>query len=133
MRFHSSPASLAAITPPPVVTRIRSAPGTVSEGAEMAFTLWLGPLPVSWTARFEDVGDSGFVDRQVAGPFARWVHRHVFVPISETETEVVDSIELELARRPWPLVTGLLMATSLPLLFAYRGWRTRRLLEEPAR
>jgi ligand-binding SRPBCC domain-containing protein len=128
-RFHASPSSLAAITPPPVVARVRRAPDTLGEGDEMAFTLWLGPLPVPWVARFEDVGPTGFTDRQVAGPFATWVHRHDFVPVAEDVTEVVDAIELRLARRPAGLAVGLLMAAGLPLLFAFRGWKTRRLLE----
>jgi ligand-binding SRPBCC domain-containing protein len=91
--------------------------------------MWLGPLPLRWLARIEDVSPTGFTDRQVRGPFERWIHRHTFVPVDETTTAVLDEIELKL--RPhllWGLV-GLGMRLGLPFLFAYRGWRTRRLIQ----
>ena len=91
----------------------------------MDFTTWLGPLPVRWLARIEDVSPTGFADRQLSGPFRHWLHRHTFVPVDETTTAVVDGIELKL--RPhllWGLV-GLGMWLGLPLLFAYRVFQPR--------
>jgi ligand-binding SRPBCC domain-containing protein len=126
--FHAQSASMGAITPPPVVVRIHRAPARLDDGDEMEFTMWLGPLPVRWLARIEDVSPTGFSDRQLSGPFGHWLHRHTFVPIDETTTAVVDEINLKL--RPhllWGLV-GLGMRLGLPLLFAYRGWKTRRLI-----
>jgi ligand-binding SRPBCC domain-containing protein len=127
--FHAQSASMAEITPPPVVVRVHRAPARFEEGDEMEFTLWLGLLPVRWLATFENVGPTGFTDRQLRGPFGRWVHRHAYLPVDETTTAVVDNIELALRPHPlWRLV-GSGMWLSLPLLFAYRGWKTRRLLE----
>lgn len=127
--FHTQPASMAAITPPPVIVRIRHAPTRLAEGDEMAFTLWLGPLPVHWLARIEDVSAHGFTDRQLRGPFRTWVHRHTFRPRSETATLVQDEIRIELRRHPFWAVLGFLMWLNLPVLFAYRSWKTRRCLE----
>lgn len=126
--FHSRSAAMAAITPPPLIVQIHQAPRVLADGDEMAFSLWLGPLPLSWRARIEEMTPYGFVDRQVQGPMGLWQHRHTFVPIDDNTTEVVD--EVELAVRPHPLwgPVGLGMALSLPLLFAYRAWRTRRLV-----
>ena len=126
--FHTRSASMGAITPPPVVVRVHSAPSRLDDGDEMSFTMWLGPLPLRWLARIEDVSPTGFTDRQLRGPFEGWVHRHTFVPVDETSTAVLDEIELKL--RPhllWGLV-GLGMRLGLPFLFAYRGWKTRRLI-----
>jgi ligand-binding SRPBCC domain-containing protein len=127
--FHSRSASMGAITPPPVLVRVHHAPESLKDGDEMDFTLWMGPLPIHWLARIEEVSPQGFVDCQVRGPFRAWTHRHSFVPVGETTTEVVDEIEASL--RPHPLwgPVGLGMWLNLPLLFAYRGWRTRQLLE----
>jgi ligand-binding SRPBCC domain-containing protein len=128
--FHARPAAMTAITPSPVVARVQSAPAAMVEGAEMAFTLWLGPLPIRWRARFEEVGDNAFVDRQMSGPFAAWVHRHTFVAVDDDTTEVIDT--LHGAYRPhwfWGIV-GRSIWWSLPLLFAYRARRTRHLLEQ---
>jgi ligand-binding SRPBCC domain-containing protein len=127
--FHAQSASMGAITPPPVVVRVHHAPARLNEGDEMDFTMWLGPLPVRWLARIEDVSSTGFTDRQLRGPFRQWVHHHTFVPVDETTTAVVDEIELVLRWHPLWGVVGLGMWLSLPLLFAYRGWKTRRLIE----
>jgi ligand-binding SRPBCC domain-containing protein len=126
--FHAQSASMGVITPPPVVVRVHSAPALLDEGDEMDFTMWLGPLALRWLARIEDVGPTGFTDRQLRGPFQEWVHRHTFVPVDEDTTAVLDQIELKLRRHlVWGSV-GLGMWLSLPLLFAYRGWKTRRLI-----
>ena len=128
--FHSQSASMGDITPPPAVVKIHEAPARLDEGDEMDFTVWLGPLPVRWKARIEDVSATGFVDRQLQGPFRCWTHRHSFHPIDEETTEVVDEIEFKLAKHPVRGIMGLGMSLSLPFLFAYRGWKTRRLLKD---
>jgi ligand-binding SRPBCC domain-containing protein len=131
--FHSHSAAMAAITPPPIVVQVHQAPEQLAEGDAMDFTLWLGPLPVHWVARFEDVTPTSFVDRQVRGPMRVWRHHHRFVVVDERTTDVVDDVELEV--RPhllWGPV-GLGMALGLPMLFAYRAWRTRQLLEKTFR
>lgn len=99
----------------------------------MDFTLNLGPLPIRWLAQIEQVSESGFTDRQLSGPFASWVHRHSFIHLDEQATEIVD--EIHLALKPhllWGAV-GLAFASGLPVLFAFRGWKTRRLLEKGTR
>ncbi len=96
----------------------------------MAFTMWMGPLPIHWVARIERVTPTGFVDRQLHGPFQEWVHRHTFRAIDEESTEVIDELSITLAAAgPWRLV-GWGMVRTLPLLFAYRAWRTKQLLED---
>lgn len=127
-RFHFQSASMAAITPPPIRVRIHHAPDSLGEGDEMAFTLWLGPLPLHWLAQIESVTATGFSDRQLTGPFGAWLHTHKFVQLSLKETVVIDEIEAQLLPHLlWRLV-GLGMWLSLPILFAFRGWKTRRLL-----
>lgn len=128
-RFHSQSASMGAITPPPIITQIHQAPEELTEGDEMVFTLWLGPLPVRWLARIEGVSRVGFTDRQIRGPMRHWTHTHSFTEIDPSTTEVRDEIELALRRHPLWFAVGLGMWVSLPLLFAYRGWKTKRLLE----
>jgi ligand-binding SRPBCC domain-containing protein len=127
--FHARSGSMVNITPPPVVIRVHQAPSRLQEGDQMDFTLWLGPIPIRWLARIEDVTPTGFADRQLSGPFQYWVHRHTFEPVDESTTTVIDEIEFSLHPRPWWWVVGLNMRLGLPLLFAYRSWKTRRLLE----
>jgi ligand-binding SRPBCC domain-containing protein len=127
--FHSRASSMGAITPPPMRVRLRHAPTILLQGDELDFTLWIGPLPVHWLARIESVSAGGFKDRQLQGPFAVWVHHHTFVAVDEGTTDVLDDITLRL--RPhlvWGPI-GLGMYLGLPLLFAYRGWKTKRMLQ----
>ena len=127
--FYSRSASLAAITPPLVPMRVHRAPERLVAGDELEFTMWLGPVPVRWLARVDEASAAGFVDRQVQGPFASWAHRHRFVAVAESTTEVVDEVEARLRRHVFWLPIGLILWLGLPLLFAFRAWRTRRLLE----
>jgi ligand-binding SRPBCC domain-containing protein len=126
--FHTQSANMAALTPPPMLVRMQETPSALREGDEMAFNLWLGALPMRWLLRIEEVSAHGFTDRQLRGPFKTWVHRHKFHCLDEEWTEIVDEIELEL--RPhliwWPV--GFFIWLNLPILFAYRRWKTRQIL-----
>ncbi|HWQ84348.1 MAG TPA: hypothetical protein VN363_07265, partial [Anaerolineales bacterium] len=111
---HRLPASMAAITPPPIIVRIHSAPPILTEGSEMEFTMWLGLLPLRWLARMESISPTGFTDRQLRGPFAEWIHRHTFRAVDAGTTEVLDEINLRLRIHPiWGLI-GAGMRLGLP-------------------
>jgi len=127
--FHSRSSNMPKLSPPPLIVRMRRAPELLAAGDEMEFTLWAGPIPIRWIARIEDASPSGFVDRQEVGPFASWRHRHVFARVTDDTTEVLDQVEASLRRHWWWGPVGLAMWVGLPLLFAYRGWKTRQLLE----
>jgi hypothetical protein len=96
----------------------------------------LGPLPIHWAARLENVTPSGFDDRLLRGPFAHWRHRHRFEALAPGRTKVIDEITFTLRLHPLWLPVGLVMTASLPLLFRYRAAQTSRLLQaellEPA-
>lgn len=128
--FHRQSASMGAITPPPVIVRVHQAPTILNNNDEMAFTLWLGPLPIHWVARIEEVTPTGFVDRQLSGPFRVWVHRHTFRAVTADVTEVIDEIEITLADQWLWKVVGWGMYLNLPILFAYRAWQTKRLVRK---
>jgi hypothetical protein len=120
---------MAAITPPPVIIRVHHAPPVLRDGDEMDFTMWLGPLPIHWLAAIEAVSPDGFTDRQLSGPFAQWIHHHHFTPVDEHTTAVVDEINLSLHSHPLWWLVGMGMRLGLPVLFAYRAWKTRRYLQ----
>jgi len=120
---------MAAITPPPMIVRVHRAPSRMGSGDEMDFTLWAGPVPLHWVARTENVSPDGFTDRQVRGPFGQWVHRHSFVQVDERTTDVLDEVTVELRAHPLWGPVGLGMWLTLPLLFAFRAWKTKRILE----
>jgi ligand-binding SRPBCC domain-containing protein len=120
---------MAAITPPPMIVRVHSAPAELKSGDRMDFTLWAGPVPIRWVACIEDASEWGFTDRQLRGPFGSWAHRHAFERVDDRTTEVVDRIEASHSKHLfWGLVTRL-MWLGMPLLFAFRARRTRAILE----
>ncbi len=131
--FHRDPRILRDITPFPTIVQFHHVE-RMFEGSSVDFTLWFGPIPVRWVAQHSRVGkDQGFVDEQVRGPFKRWVHRHTFESIDSQSTRVVDEIEAEFKSHPWWRFVGVAMWITLPILFAYRAWKTRRIIERDER
>lgn len=128
--FHRQSRSMGAITPPPAIVRLHRAPHELGEGDEMEFTIWMGPLPIPWKARIEQVSLQGFTDRQLRGPFKEWVHRHSFHATDPQTTEIKDDVQARLRLHPWWGPVGLGMWLSMPVMFAYRAWKTRQLLRE---
>lgn len=129
-QFHRSANSLAAITPPPLQVKLESAPASLRSGDEMCFRLVFGPLSIFWRARIERLWDAGFVDRQLEGPFEAWVHTHTFIPQGDNATQVLDEIELQFKRHLFWGALGVGMYIGLPVMFAYRAWKTRRILTQ---
>jgi ligand-binding SRPBCC domain-containing protein len=127
--FHSSSASMGAITPPPIIVRVHAAPLKLTSGDRMDFTLWAGPVAIRWVACIEDASTRGFTDRQLSGPFGSWAHRHEFVRVADDTTDVVDRIEATYKKHLWWGLVGRLMWLGMPILFAYRAKRTRAILE----
>ncbi len=128
--FHRDTSSLRRLTPPPMIVQLHRY-DPLAEGAVAEFTLWLGPLPIRWIAVHSDVDPQrGFTDTMARGPMARWVHRHAFVPVSASRTDVTDHIEYAYKPGLGGLIGRLLMSPpGLAFLFAYRGWATRRAVE----
>jgi ligand-binding SRPBCC domain-containing protein len=127
--FHSRPDGLGALTPPPVYVQLQAAPDRIQAGSEVSFTLWFGPFPVRWSACFDRADEGGYTDRQVRGPFREWVHRRTFLPVDGQAAEIREVIEGRLKPHLLWGPFGLLMWLSLPVLFAFRRWKLRRLLE----
>lgn len=127
--FHCQAGSLAAITPPPLKVQLNHVPDVLGEGDEMDFSLGVGPLHIPWVAHIEHLSAAGFTDRQVSGPFSQWVHRHNFIVVDDQTTEVVDEITLRLRSQPLWWAIGFGMWVGLPLLFAFRSYKTRKILQ----
>ncbi|NBT12822.1 MAG: hypothetical protein EBS56_04445 [Planctomycetia bacterium] len=127
-RFHSDTSALKRLTPPPTIVQLHEIE-PLAEGSVSKFTLWVGPLPLHWTAVHRGVSPRGFTDVQVAGPAARWEHTHTFTPLDASTTRIDEHIEFEHKRGVWGVVTRLLFSRpNLLLMFAYRRFITRRSL-----
>lgn len=128
--FHRNTEVLKKLTPLPILVQFRKAE-LVSEGSRVDFTLWFGPFPVPWSAKHYDFDPPrGFKDIQLKGPFSFWDHRHTFVQIDDQTTEVVDDITAQLGRHPYYGLVSKFMWLTLPILFSFRAWQTKRLIKK---
>ena len=85
----------------------------------------------TWIVRIQEhVPNRYFVDSQEQGPFARFRHRHEFIPQGD-KTKLIDEIEFELPLYPasWP-VQQWIAKPQLDAMFAYRHEQTKRFLEK---
>lgn len=129
-KFHSDTTSLRLLSPPPIFVQLHRA-DPMSEGSITDFTLWMGPIPIRWLAIHSDVKPlHGFTDTQADGPFKKWIHQHRFKQLDNTSTEVIDIIHAQIRDDLIYGLIGRLIWLSLPLLFGYRSWKTRRLLSK---
>ncbi len=128
LAFHAAPEALKRLTMPPIIMQVRQDSRSSLTSGELAFTLWMGPLPVAWTARHEPGPiPTSFADVMVQGPLKSWRHEHIFEEIPGG-VRLTDRITFEHK----PGLAGLfsrLLFDGLPLrmLFLYRHWQTRRL------
>jgi len=123
--FHHDTSALKRLTPPPTIVRLHKIE-PLGEGSVSRFTLWVGPLPLNWTAVHKDVSETGFTDIQSEGPARKWEHTHTFTRISDDETEIQEHIECEHKSGFWGLITRVLFAKpNLYLMFSYRKLVTR--------
>lgn len=119
--FHSDTSALHNLMPPPLQLKFHRL-DPMAEGAVADFSMGLGPFKVHWTAVHTNVTQEGFTDTQQRGPFKSWQHRHTFRALDAQTTEVIDEVEAQ----PAGLLSWLMWLT-LPILFVYRSWQTRRL------
>ena len=123
--FHRDTSALKRLTPPPTFVRLISIE-PLAEGSVSKFVLWVGPLPLHWTAVHRDVSDRGFTDVQAAGPAASWAHTHTFTPLPDGRTRIDEHIEFKHKAGAWGIVTRLLFSKpNLWLMFSYRRFVTR--------
>ena len=126
--FHRDTSALKTLTPPPPIVQLHAIE-PMAEGSVSRFTLWVGPLPLKWTAVHRNVSDHGFTDIQAEGPAAKWEHTHTFTQLDNNQTEIHEHIEYEHKRGFWGIVTRLLFSKpNLWFMFGYRRWITRRKL-----
>lgn len=94
--WHARPGALERLTPPWERIRLLDRRGTLDDGT-VVLEVPVGPTRQRWSARHRDAEPGRqFVDEQIEGPFAAWVHTHLFTPIDSGRTRCTDRIEYTL-------------------------------------
>ncbi len=120
--FFAQARNLERITPPWLVFRVLTPePIEMRVGALIDYRLRVHGIPLSWTTRIEEwEPGAGFVDRQIAGPYRLWHHRHTFRARGDS-TIVTDVVDYALPFGPLgELAHRLLVRRDLERIFAYR-------------
>jgi ligand-binding SRPBCC domain-containing protein len=115
--FFANPANLQVLTPSWLHFRVRTAAPAMREGLEIAYAIRLHGLPLRWVSQIQTYDPPrAFVDRQIAGPYRRWVHTHRFFE-ERGGTRMTDDVDFEVAAS-W--LVGRWVARDLQRIFTYR-------------
>ena len=127
--FFAAAENLERITPPELGFEIATrAPIEMAVGTLIEYRLRLFGVPFRWLTRISRWEPGvAFVDEQVKGPYALWVHTHTFRD-AEGGTLVSDEVRYRLPLFPLGEAALPLVRLQLRRIFAYRSRRLGELL-----
>src|SRR5882724_3504743 len=121
-RWHTQPRAFERLTPPWERIELLERSGGIEDGARTVVRVRFGPLAFRWTAVHRDhIPGRQFVDEQVEGPFAHWIHTHAFAPDGESGCLLTDRVEYAPPYGMLGAAAGLwLLRRRVERLLAYR-------------
>lgn len=128
--FFKDPRNLARITPPWLGFRIiGTEPLEMRLGAEIQYRIRVAGIPLTWKSLITDYDPPfAFTDKQIAGPYRLWLHRHEFHEAPQG-TLVSDRVDYAL---PFGglgrIVHRLFVERRLRAIFDYRSEALARIL-----
>ncbi|MCP4693079.1 MAG: TIGR01777 family protein, partial [Desulfobacterales bacterium] len=123
-QWHARPGALERLSPPWDPLEVLYKDGGIGKGARVVMKIKAAPLPlkIKWIAEHTDYFENRmFRDRQVKGPFARWIHTHRLEPDGPRACRLEDHIEYALPLPPFGNFFGnALVKNKLERIFRYR-------------
>jgi len=129
--FFAEAGNLERITPPELKFRILTpTPIAMRPGALIDYALSLFGVRFSWRSEITVwEPETRFVDIQVRGPYAEWVHTHTFEDVPGG-TRIRDHVRYSLPLAPLGNIALPVVRVQLRRIFDYREAVTRRLMAE---
>jgi uncharacterized protein (TIGR01777 family) len=119
--WHLRPGAFERLLPPWERVEVVERSGPMEDGAWVVLRLQRGPISFRWVARHRDfVPGRQFVDDQVQGPFASWVHLHRFEPDGTDTSWMTDRVEFTPPLGPLGTAGAGLIARPIERMLAYR-------------
>ncbi len=95
--FHERPDALELLTPDFANARVIEKTPGIKKGAKVVLEMRIGPVKQRWVAEHTAYEQGRmFQDRQVSGPFSKWLHTHTIEPDGEGGAWLIDSVDYEL-------------------------------------
>ena len=129
--FFAEAGNLERLTPPELKFRILTpTPIAMRPGARIDYALSLFGVRFSWRSEITVwEPETRFVDIQVRGPYAEWVHTHTFEDVPGG-TRIRDHVRYRLPLAPLGNIALPVVRVQLRRIFDYREAVTRRLMAE---
>jgi len=129
--FFADAENLERITPPELRFALETPlPILMRAGARIEYRLRLFGVPFGWSTLISTwQPDDVFVDEQLRGPYAQWIHTHRFFDATGG-TRVTDEVRYRLPLFPLGELAYPVVRWQVARIFAYRGERLQQLLGE---
>ncbi len=120
--FFADAGNLERITPPELNFHIITPhPIEIRQGSLIDYRLKMRGLPMKWRTEIS-VWEPPFrfVDQQIRGPYAQWIHTHTFKELGASQTQIQDEVRYRLPFEPFGDIAHFFVVRELDYIFDYR-------------